>query len=156
MLDQAVAPSTIDIEGAELAALKSLDFDKYYVRVLIVEFDRKQKKTARRVEELLAGKGYKVARTIGVNAFWVKEEELAVRIRQMAFAGEVNHIRNEGCDIVCDTVSVSFASGEDSRRRPLLTRLRQSFEKRFNKYIKKTAQAYPRFGMAERKGMQEA
>ncbi|QEG34722.1 FkbM family methyltransferase [Bythopirellula goksoeyrii] len=148
LLDEARAPATIDImsidiEGAELAALRGLDFDKYNVRVLVVESDHKQHEAESMVRKLLTAQGYEIARTIGVNSFWVREGELARKIREVPFSGEVNHYRNVGREldekVVCNTVSVSFAAGENSRRRSLLTRLHQSFHKRYQRYFNRAA-----------------
>jgi len=144
LLDEAKAPQTIDfmsvdIEGAELAALKSFDFSKYNVRIFIVELERKQKEADRAVSELLLAQGYRVARTVGVNAFWVKEKDLGERVHGLPIEGEVHHFRNINGKVTSETVRVFLAAGKDTGKRSLVLRLRQSISKRYHKYLKKAA-----------------
>jgi len=137
LLEEARAPGdiafmSIDLEGAELVALQSLDFNRYNVRIFVLESDRKQQEQEKRISDLMLSKSYRIARTIGVNNFWVREAELFESIRQMAFSGTVTHFgRSDGDEPVY--TRVNFSAGENSGKRSFATRLRQSVTKRYRR-----------------------
>ena len=68
ILDRARAPQvidfmSIDIEGAELEALKGLDFSKYRVGAFAIEHNFEEPKRTQ-IRQLLEEHGYRLARTI--------------------------------------------------------------------------------------------
>jgi hypothetical protein len=75
ILAQANAPSyihymSIDIEGAELEALKGLDFSRYRFGALTIEHNFEEPKRTR-IRALLESKGYKLVRSVDQDDFYL-------------------------------------------------------------------------------------
>jgi len=127
LLDEASAPHvidvmSIDIEGAELAALRGLDFNAYDVKLMIVEKDlsRSKRWVEEEIRDFLISKGYRVARRLGVNDFWAKEPALEERIRQAPVRARLANGR-----------MVDMLPGENSKKRGFWKRIKDSYKKRF-------------------------
>ncbi|MEM9582624.1 MAG: FkbM family methyltransferase [Pseudomonadota bacterium] len=112
---------SIDIEGAELPALRGFDFEQYDARVLMVEKDDARAKQAIELEiaALLTSKGYKVARRLGPNDFWVKEPELAQKLTNA-------HVRAT----LQNGSTVDFPPGVSAKKRGFWKRISDSVKKR--------------------------
>jgi methyltransferase FkbM-like protein len=78
LLAQAKAPPfihymSIDIEGAELEALKGLDFSRYRIGALTVEHNLEEPKRSE-IRRLLERNGYRLVRTVEQDDFYVGAE----------------------------------------------------------------------------------
>ncbi len=113
---------SIDIEGAELPALQGIDFEAFDIRLLIVEKDDARAKAGveSSIGALLTSKGYHVARRLGANDFWVKDAALSERLR----SARVDAVLAHGGEI-------HMGPGENTVKRSLWKRLRDSYVKRF-------------------------
>jgi len=74
LLSRAKAPPfihymSIDIEGAELEALKGLDFGRYRIGALTIEHNFEEPKRSQ-IRALLEGKGYRLARSVEQDDFY--------------------------------------------------------------------------------------
>jgi FkbM family methyltransferase len=61
---------TLDVEGAEYEVLKTLDFDKVRVDVIMVELEGANPAKDDNVRKLLAEKGYRIAQKISYNTWF--------------------------------------------------------------------------------------
>ena len=75
ILERAKAPRfihfmSLDIEGAELEALKSFPFDKHHIGALVIEHNHESSKRAQ-IEALLKSHGYKRVHTWSVDDYYL-------------------------------------------------------------------------------------
>ena len=90
MLDEAKAPVefevlSMDIEGAETQALAGLDLDRWRPRVIVLEAaDDARVQTFR---DLLEPAGYRLARRLGINAFFARRPADRRRLRMTRIDG---------------------------------------------------------------------
>jgi FkbM family methyltransferase len=62
---------SIDVEGAEMSILKTIDFDKYHFGLITVENNEEIKGTGRKMKAFMDQQGYKVFFEIGVDIMFV-------------------------------------------------------------------------------------
>ena len=112
---------SIDIEGAELPALRGLDFGAFDIRVLIVEKDdaRAKQGIETQVAELLHARGYELARRIGANDFWTRDPALRDKIRNAHLKASLQ-----------SGAVVDMAPGVNSTKRSFWRRIKDSAKKR--------------------------
>lgn len=94
MLEQAKAPIgfellSIDIEGAELAALRGMDLKRWRPRMLILEADNPR--DLQELNDHLRPLGYRLARMIGINAVYTRTRRDAWRTRLARLDRKVLH-----------------------------------------------------------------
>jgi FkbM family methyltransferase len=70
---------SLDVEGTELEILRGLDFSRHAPRVLVVEANTAEARAE--LVELLARHGYREARRLEVNSFFVRGDDDAERLR---------------------------------------------------------------------------
>lgn len=61
---------TIDTEGGEFDIIKSIDFDKYKINIILVENNYKENN----VRDYLKGKGYKLVTTLTIDDVFVRQD----------------------------------------------------------------------------------
>ena len=61
---------SIDIEGAEYAALQGFPFDRYRVGAFVIEHNFQEPKRGN-VQQLLAGHGYRISHSFGADDFYI-------------------------------------------------------------------------------------
>lgn len=83
---------SIDIEGAELAALRGFDLERWQPRMLILEAD--DAKALKAYRDWLEPRGYKFARMVGVNAVFCRLRFDAARVRLARVDQTVLHTAN--------------------------------------------------------------
>jgi len=91
---------SLDIEGAELDALRGIDFSRHRPRLLVVECLTPQEVLA--VEAILLPAGYMPGFRVSSNYFYTTEPELLEHVRGGPFAVELIHTRHpldEGGDV---------------------------------------------------------
>ena len=73
--DQVIDALSIDVEGHELAVLRSLDFDRYQPRVVIIESHLRSLEELMASEEfkLLAGNGYTMFNWTGPSVLFLRK-----------------------------------------------------------------------------------
>ncbi|MCU0463585.1 MAG: FkbM family methyltransferase [Anaerolineae bacterium] len=73
---------SLDVEGTEIDVLRGLDLNTYQPRVLVIEANTRPEREA--LTDFLAGYGYRLARTLEFNAFFVRDEQDAQRLRAIS------------------------------------------------------------------------
>ncbi len=122
---------SIDIEGAELDALETHDFEKYDVRIFILETDENLSEKEKVISRLLESHGYRLARTVSINAFWVKDPELFEKVAQLPFKGTLDRQYARGA--TDPYVQIKVGKGQNKQHRSVMMRLRKSLKKRWNR-----------------------
>ncbi len=122
---------TIDIEGGELDALDTLDFDAYDIKIIVVETDRHQAAKDRLASQLLERRNYRPARMVGINQFWVKDMDLYKKVASIPFEGILDRRYARGARQ--QNVPIRYGAGENARERTVLDRVRNSLSKRWRK-----------------------
>jgi len=79
--------ASIDVEGAELRVLRGLDLERYCPRVLVLEANKPEELQALRT--YLNERGYRLARSLAWNHFFVHAEEDFRRLRAIAFTARL-------------------------------------------------------------------
>lgn len=72
---------SLDTEGNELNILKSINFNKYNIELLLVEANKKKEKD--KILNLLSSYNYIVAKQVGNNFFFVKSDKSLKKIRSI-------------------------------------------------------------------------
>ena len=129
MLKQAQAPCgmemvSIDIEGAELAALRGMDLSYWKPRILMVEAD--DDAACQALDAYLRPQGYTRARIIGVNAVYTRHWRDAWRIRVARVDARVFHTAHPVDRSIDDGVCFPIAY---ETRRQYAKRMFRSFAK---------------------------
>jgi hypothetical protein len=62
---------SIDVEGAEMSILKTIDFDKYHFGLITVENNEEIKGNGRKMKSYMDKQGYKVFFEIGVDIMFI-------------------------------------------------------------------------------------
>ena len=65
---------SIDVEGAERAALRSLDFDEFDITALSIENSRPGRES---YEDIMDPAGYRQVAVLGVDEIWVRQSVLS-------------------------------------------------------------------------------
>jgi len=112
MLKQANAPRfmevvSIDIEGAELTALRGFDLNYWRPRLLILEADDAAQR--HKLNEYLQPQGYQLARMVGINALYTRKTIDAFRIRLVRVDQKVLHTANPMDQSVTDQLFIPIA-----------------------------------------------
>jgi hypothetical protein len=63
---------SIDVEGAEMSILKTIDFNKYSFGLITVENNEETQGDGERLKEFMAEKGYKVFLDLGLDIMFTK------------------------------------------------------------------------------------
>jgi len=79
---------SIDVEGAELEVLKGFDVERYRPRVLVLEANRPEERQA--IDDYLGGRGYRLARSMAWNHFYVRSADDMRKLRAIAFAARLD------------------------------------------------------------------
>ncbi len=98
---------SIDIEGAELAALRGFDLEYWQPRLLILEADDEHRR--RELDAYLNPHGYRLARMVGVNALYTRSRIDALRIRLVRVDRKVLHTANPMDDEITDQMFIPSA-----------------------------------------------
>lgn len=64
---------SIDVEGYDFRVLKTIDFERYPIRVIIAEYDGKCGQNEEDMAEYLAGQGYELYRRYSTNGLFVRK-----------------------------------------------------------------------------------
>src|SRR5262249_50862923 len=78
---------SIDVEGAELEVLKGFDLERYQPRVLVIEANKPEERHA--LDLHLGPRGYRLARSLAWNHFYVRSTDDMERFRAIAFAAKL-------------------------------------------------------------------
>ena len=73
--EQSIDYLSIDVEGAERAALRSLDFDEFDITALSIENSRPGRES---YEDVMAPAGYRQVAVLGFDEIWVRQSVLPV------------------------------------------------------------------------------
>jgi FkbM family methyltransferase len=72
---------SVDVEGSELSVLRSFNIDKYYPKVIIVEYNTLGKKQDKKIISFL-GKQYIEATRLGANLIMVRRENKLYKVKK--------------------------------------------------------------------------
>jgi FkbM family methyltransferase len=78
---------SIDVEGAELEVLKGFDLERYRPRVLLLEANRPEERQA--IDAYVGERGYRLARSMAWNHFYVHSADDMQKLRKIAFAAKL-------------------------------------------------------------------
>lgn len=78
---------SIDVEGAELEVLNGFDLDRHKPRILVIEANKPEERQALDVH--LDARGYRLARSLAWNHFYVRSAEDMEKLRAIAFAAKL-------------------------------------------------------------------
>ncbi len=78
---------SIDVEGSELEVLAGFDLERYHPRVLVIEAN--DVTAAAKLDAYLASRGYRLARFMGWNRFYVRSEEDVRAMRAITVAAKL-------------------------------------------------------------------
>lgn len=75
--EEGVSPDymSIDIEGMDFAVLKTLDFDKYPIKIIVAEKDDETDEDGMTMDQFMATKGYKTYSDFGSNVMYVRKRK---------------------------------------------------------------------------------
>jgi FkbM family methyltransferase len=74
---------SIDVEGAELEVLKGFDLERYQPRLLVIEANKQEERDA--LCAYLDGRGYRLARSMAWNHFFVHRAEDVKALQEIGF-----------------------------------------------------------------------
>jgi FkbM family methyltransferase len=78
---------SIDVEGAELEVLSGFDLERYRPRVLVIEANKPEERQA--LDLHLGPRGYRLARSLAWNHFYVRSADDMEKLRAIAFAAKL-------------------------------------------------------------------
>jgi FkbM family methyltransferase len=81
---------SIDVEGTEAEVLTGLDLDRYKPRVLVLEANTAAEKQA--LDEYLVPRGYRLARSMNWNHFYVSSEADRALLRSIEFSARLARV----------------------------------------------------------------
>ncbi len=80
---------SIDVEGEEASVLRGIDFSSHRPRAIVLECDDLEHEE--KIDGILLPLGYIKSVRIANNVFYLADRELAQRLRNRTFTGEVTH-----------------------------------------------------------------